>query len=61
MEKSYRLLGYFFLLFIPLVFVGFYKSYIIQFPTFRFVRYFYIHIHAAIATLWVALIIIQPF
>ena len=61
MEKSYRYLGYFFLLFIPLIFFGFYKTYINQFPTFENVKHGYIHVHAAIAILWVALVIVQPF
>ena len=61
MEKSYRYLGYFFLLLIPLAFAGFYKTYIVQFPTFENVKYTFIHIHAGIATLWVTLIIAQPF
>lgn len=61
MEKSYRYLGYFFLLFIPLIFVGFYKTYIVQFPTFEKIKHTFIHIHAAIAVAWVTLIIVQPF
>lgn len=61
MEKSYRYLGYFFLLLIPLVFAGFYKSYIIQFPSFENIKHNFIHIHAVMATLWVTLIIVQPF
>jgi hypothetical protein len=61
MEKSYRYLGYFFLLFIPLIFFGFYKTYINQFPTFENVKHAYIHVHAGIAILWVALVIVQPF
>jgi hypothetical protein len=61
MEKSYRNLGYFFLLLIPLIFLGFYKTYIVQFPTFEKVKHTFIHIHAGIATVWVTLIIVQPF
>ena len=61
MEKKYRHLGYFFLLLIPLVFFGFYKTYFIQFPSFRNVKHNYIHVHAAFATIWVTLIIVQPF
>ena len=61
MEKSYRYLGYFFLLLIPLIFVGFYKTYIVQFPSFEKVKHTFIHIHAAIAVVWVTLIIVQPF
>jgi len=61
MDKKYRYLGYFFLLLIPLVFFGFYKTYFIQFPTFNNVKHNYIHVHAAIAIAWVSLIIVQPF
>lgn len=61
MDKKYRYLGYFFLLFIPLVFFGFYKTYFIQFPAFKNVKHDYIHIHFAIATVWVLLVIVQPF
>ena len=35
MEKAYKNLGYFFLLLIPLTFLGFYKTYFIQFPSFE--------------------------
>ncbi|MDE3235498.1 MAG: hypothetical protein KGO81_06045 [Bacteroidota bacterium] len=61
MEKKYIHLGYFFLLFIPLVFLGFYKTYFIQFPTFKHIKHNYTHVHFAIATVWVLLIIVQPF
>ena len=61
MEKSYRNLGYFFLLLIPLIFAGFSNTYIVQFPTFEKVKHTFIHVHAGIATAWVTLIIVQPF
>lgn len=61
MDKNYRYLGYFLFLLIPLVFAGFFKTYIQPFPNFEEDINFYIHIHAAIATLWVAILIIQPF
>jgi hypothetical protein len=61
MEKSYRYLGYVFLLLIPLTIVGFFKTYIVQFPTFENVKYTFLHFHAAIAMVWVMLIIVQPF
>ncbi|MEO7265019.1 MAG: hypothetical protein ABIW38_08905 [Ferruginibacter sp.] len=61
MERSYKYLGYFFLLLIPLIFAGFYKTYIIQFPAFDKIKHNYIHIHAALAIVWVSLLIIQPF
>lgn len=61
MERSYKYLGYFFLLLIPLIFAGFYKTYIIQFPSFEKIKHNYIHIHATLAVVWVLLLIIQPF
>jgi hypothetical protein len=61
MEKSYSYLGYVFLLLIPLIMVGFFKTYLVQFPTFENVKYTFLHIHAAIAMVWVMLIIVQPF
>lgn len=61
MERSYRYLGYFLLLLIPLVFAGFYKTYFVQFPYFQQIRTNAIHIHAFIAAVWVAILITQPF
>mgnify|MGYP003525426348 FL=1 len=61
MDKKYRYLGYFLLLLIPLIFAGFYKTYFQSFPNFEEDIDAYIHIHAAIATLWVVILIIQPF
>lgn len=48
MERTYKYLGYFFLLPIPLVFAGFYKIYIVQFTSFEKIKYNYIHVHAAL-------------
>lgn len=61
MEKSYQYLGYFMLFLIPLVFIGFYQTYWVQFPVFAKINDFTIHLHAIIATTWVAILIIQPF
>lgn len=61
MDKKYRYLGYFLLLLIPLIFAGFYKTYFQPFPDFEEDIDVYIHIHAAIATLWVVILIVQPF
>ena len=61
MDKTYKYLGYFLLLLIPLIFAGFYKTYFQPFPNFKKDIDFYIHIHAAIAALWVAILIAQPF
>lgn len=61
MDKSYNKLGYFFLLLIPLTILGFYRTYIVQFPNFKENITTYIHIHAFIASIWILLLIIQPF
>src|SRR5665648_137430 len=61
MDKSYKYLGYFFLLLIPLTIAGFYKTYIVQFPNFKENITTFIHIHAFIATVWIGILIVQPF
>lgn len=61
MEKKYKNLWYFMLLFIPLTFLGFYKSYFVQFPHFTGSNNYLIHIHATLAGLWVLMLIVQPF
>lgn len=61
MEKSYKHLGYFLLLLIPLIFIGFYQTYWVQFPAFAKISDFTIHLHAIIAATWVIILIIQPF
>lgn len=61
MDKSYRYLGYFFLLLIPLTIAGFFKTYIVQFPNFEEDITYFIHAHAFIATLWIGILIVQPF
>ncbi|PCJ82499.1 MAG: hypothetical protein COA49_00065 [Bacteroidetes bacterium] len=59
MEKAYKNLGYFLILLIPFTFLGFYKTYFNQFPTFKETNTF-IHIHAAIASIWILMLIAQP-
>jgi hypothetical protein len=61
MEKTYKYLGYFMLVLIPLIFAGFYKTYIEQIPNFKENINSYIHIHAFIATIWISMLIAQPF
>ncbi|NIJ54209.1 hypothetical protein [Dyadobacter arcticus] len=61
MEKSYRYLGYYLLLFIPLIFAAFYKSYLVKFPHYEINFDNTIHIHAFLASLWVLMLIVQPF
>jgi hypothetical protein len=59
MEKTYRNLGYFLLILIPLTFLGFYKTYFIKFPTFEDTS-IYNQIHALIATIWILMLIVLP-
>jgi hypothetical protein len=61
MEKQYKYLPYFMLLLIPLVFAGFYKTYIVQIPNFSENINSFIHIHASIATIWISMLITQLF
>lgn len=60
MEKEYRNIGFIFLLFIPLTFFGFYKTYFVLSPEFEGTVDYYTHIHAFIASLWITLLIVQP-
>jgi hypothetical protein len=60
MEKQYRNIGFIFLLFIPLTFLGFYKTYFVTSPEFEGTVDAYTHIHALTASLWITLIIVQP-
>lgn len=61
MYKSYKYLGYWMLLFIPLVFAAFYKTYIVKFPHFAANFDVRIHVHAFLASVWVLILIVQPF
>ena len=61
MDKTYRYLGYYLLLLIPLIFAGFYKSYFQPFPNFRPSINMFVHLHAFIASVWVLTLIVQPF
>lgn len=61
MQKTnnvYQNLGYWFLIFIVLVFAGFYTTY---FSVFFQQRPTIVHIHFALMLLWIAMIITQPF
>ena len=60
MEKEYRNIGFIFLLFIPLTFLGFYKTYFVLSPEFIGTVDTYTHIHALVASLWLTLLITQP-
>lgn len=61
MDKTYKYLSYFFLLLIPLIYAGFYKSYFQSFPSFNSKIHVFDHIHAFIASVWVLMLIVQPF
>lgn len=61
MEKTYNYLGYFFLLLIPLIFAGFFKTYFQPFPNFGKNINLYVHLHVVLASLWVLMLIVQPF
>lgn len=61
MEKTYKYLGYYLLLLIPLVFAGFYKTYFGPFPNFDKNINAFIHLHAFIASVWILMLIVQPF
>ncbi|MFY9241415.1 MAG: hypothetical protein WAO74_00155 [Polaribacter sp.] len=60
MEKAYRNIGFIFLLFIPLTFLGFYKTYFVLSPEFKGTIDIYTHVHAFFASIWIVLIISQP-
>lgn len=60
MEKAYKNLGYFLILLIPFTFLGFYKTYFSQFPSFDENITAFVHIHAAIASIWILMLIAQP-
>src|SRR5690242_19835730 len=58
-EKSYRYLGYFLMLLVPIVVVGFWRTYFGQFPGFKNLLATH-HYHAVAASLWIILLVAQP-
>lgn len=60
MEKAYKNLGYILILFIPLTFLAFFKTYFNQIPSFKEDVTIYIHLHAIIASIWIVVLIVQP-
>jgi hypothetical protein len=60
MERKYKYLGYITLLLIPLIFIGFYKTYFEHFPTLTEKIHWFDHIHAFIAAIWILMLIVQP-
>lgn len=68
MEKAYKNTGYFMLLLILLVLIGFYRTYFGQIPDFKELTVLshsqisiFDHFHAASASLWIFIMILQPF
>lgn len=59
-EKNYRNIGFILLLFIPLVIIGFLKSYIGQLFDPKQSLHILIHLHFIVSALWVLLMIAQP-
>lgn len=60
-ENSYTKTGFFFLIIIPLVGIGFYPSYFSFFPT-QFQKIdFLVHLHFFFSALWIVILILQPF
>ena len=60
MERAYRNIGFIFLVFIPLTFLGFYKTYFVLSPEYVGTVDMYTHIHAFTASIWISLLIVQP-
>ena len=60
MEKGYKNLGYFFLILIVFVFLGFYKTYFGLAPVFNAATTPVVHFHAFVLSIWVCIIIAQP-
>ena len=61
MEKEYKYVGYLSLLLLVLVIAGFYKSYYGLFPDFNSSITIPMHLHAFVMSLYVILLIVQPF
>lgn len=60
MESTYKNIGYFFLILLAFVVLGFYKTYFIYFPTFENVNAIK-QFHGAMLFSWFLLLIVQPF
>lgn len=61
MERTYRHVGYYFLVIVPLLLIAFYRTYLVQFPDFDVNFNKTLHVHAVIASLWIVMLIAQPF
>jgi hypothetical protein len=66
MEKEYKNqynnAGYFFIILIVFVFIGFYKTYFGMFPRFKasITNANVVHFHAAVLSIWLILLVVQP-
>ncbi len=60
MEIGYKNLGYFFLILLGLVFLGFFKTYFGLFPGFNAETTPVVHFHFFVQFLWVGILITQP-
>lgn len=60
MENTYKNIGYFFVVLLGFVVLGFYKTYFIHFPTFKEVNTVK-QFHGAMLFSWFVLLIVQPF
>lgn len=61
MRKESRYIGYSFLLLIPITLFGFYKTYFSRLWELTANIHVSIHFHAFVASLWILLLIVQPF
>jgi len=57
---KYKNVGYFFLILLAFVFIGFFKTYFGLFPDFDSHTTTLVHFHATVLTLWLLLLIVQP-
>jgi hypothetical protein len=60
MKKLLSNSGFYLIILIPFVFLGFYKPYFSQFPNFEKKITLIVHFHAACLSCWVLLLIVQP-
>lgn len=61
MEKGYRNIAFFFLLLLPLIGAAFFRTYFMHVPDFPKNITLYSHLHFIAVTLWIVLMLAQPF
>ncbi len=59
-QKLYSRIGYFFILVLIFTLLGFFPTYFMKFPVFEGLTSAH-HLHAAVALLWIFMLILQPF